>query len=288
MKVLIVGGTHGGESTGVYLLQKFAKCPQLLYRENVQAFTLLANPKACQSKIRYINRDLNRCFKQSDLDDLSLVLNYEDVLAKNINNRFGSNSSNPVDVIIDLHSTTSEMGVCILTYNIPENLKLVSFIQRIIPSVNVILFPLKETSSALPALCQKGLGVTIEVGPIAEKCLDFNLFNQSELLVKLALDYYNNLNQVKDCESNGLTYFLDTGISIDYPREPSNPSQISAMLHPSVQNFTLLSSGDPVFISFDGEIIFYEGEALYPIFVGESSYIEKGIALSLSKKVVID
>jgi len=274
-KVLIVGGTHGGELTGVYLIKQFQRNPQALVRANLQSYLLLANPEACVSKVRYIDKDLNRCFSQHDLADPLLLYKYEDVLAKKINSLYGSN----VDVIVDLHSSTSDMGICIITYDFLENMRLVSYLQNAHPSVNVYVVPKTENSSALPALCD--LGITIEVGLIPEGCLDYNLFHQSELLVYKTLDYYNNPRD-EACELNySLTYYFYVD-SIDYPRDDTN--EISAMIHPSVQNYELLRTGDPIFITFDGDEIFYEGEDTYPVFVGESAYMEKGIAMNLTQR----
>ena len=45
-KVAIIGGTHGDEMTGIYLIKKFQKNPHLIKRESLEIITLLANPKA--------------------------------------------------------------------------------------------------------------------------------------------------------------------------------------------------------------------------------------------------
>ncbi len=59
-RVAIVGGTHGNELTGVYLIKKFAQFPELVHRQSFECLTLLANPQAVQENRRYIDRDLNR------------------------------------------------------------------------------------------------------------------------------------------------------------------------------------------------------------------------------------
>lgn len=51
------------------------------------------------------------------------------------------------------------------------------------------------------------------------------------------------------------------------------------------RDFCLLHPGDPMFLSFSGETLRYKGkEALYPFFINEGAYYEKGIALSLARK----
>lgn len=67
--VLIVGGTHGNELTGVYLLKKFEQCPELIRRPSFETITLLGNPKAVEAGVRYIDKDLNRCFNLQELEN---------------------------------------------------------------------------------------------------------------------------------------------------------------------------------------------------------------------------
>ena len=42
-KLAIIGGTHGNEFTGIYLVKKFEKFPELITRKNFETKTLLAN-----------------------------------------------------------------------------------------------------------------------------------------------------------------------------------------------------------------------------------------------------
>ena len=66
-KLAIVGGTHGNEFTGIYLVKKFDKFPDLMSRTNFETKTLLANPLGFELVTRYIDTDLNRCFKVLEL-----------------------------------------------------------------------------------------------------------------------------------------------------------------------------------------------------------------------------
>lgn len=50
------------------------------------------------------------------------------------------------------------------------------------------------------------------------------------------------------------------------------------------RDFCLLHHNDPLFLTFSGETLRYKGtEPLYPFFVNECAYYEKGIALSLAR-----
>lgn len=102
--------------------------------------------------------------------------------------------------------------------------------------------------------------------------------------------------------------------NIYYPRDPQT-HMITAAVHPDLQvqndenlscgnvaaderqgksslslyaqdrDFCLLHPGDPMFLSFSGETLRYRGKAaLYPFFINEAAYYEKGVALSLARK----
>lgn len=70
-RVLIVGATHGNEFIGAYLIKKFEQYPALIQRLTFETLTLLANPQAFARTRRHIDTDLNRCFRQEDLQDLT-------------------------------------------------------------------------------------------------------------------------------------------------------------------------------------------------------------------------
>ena len=82
-RVAIVGGTHGNELTGIYLVKKFERAPELIGRSTFETIALLANPKACEIGRRYLDIDLNRCFRKEDLENPHLS-SYEEQRAKEI------------------------------------------------------------------------------------------------------------------------------------------------------------------------------------------------------------
>ncbi|MEM8564762.1 MAG: succinylglutamate desuccinylase/aspartoacylase family protein, partial [Pseudomonadota bacterium] len=67
-RVVIVGGTHGNELTGVQLVRRLRASPQELERESFKAETFLANESAIAENRRYLEQDLNRCFSNALLD----------------------------------------------------------------------------------------------------------------------------------------------------------------------------------------------------------------------------
>ena len=62
------------------------------------------------------------------------------------------------------------------------------------------------------------------------------------------------------------------------------------MVHQDRQDkdFTPIKQGDPLFLTLDNETIPYEGEERYTIFINEAAYYEKGFAMTLAKKIVVE
>jgi succinylglutamate desuccinylase len=279
-RVAIVGGTHGNELTGIYLVKKFLQHPELLHRESLKCTPFIANPQAVARNQRYLDRDLNRCFSHEDLANLELT-NYEDIRAKEIAAQIGSNT----DLIIDLHSTTAKMGLTILpSSRHPFNFQVAAYLTTLYPDLKVVCgLQCNQTSPMLRSLSP--LGCTIEVGSIAQGTIDAQLFQQTEMLVHATLDYLDRCNQHQILPIPSSLTIYQTISSVDYPRDSSG--ELQAMIHPRLQfqDYAPLHPGDPMFMTFAGETIVYQGEDIvYPIFINEAAYYEKGIAMSLTQK----
>jgi succinylglutamate desuccinylase len=283
-KVAIVGGTHGNELTGIYLIKKFARLPELVKRASFECEILLANPRAIAANRRYIDRDLNRCFASDDLANHHLT-GYENNLAKQIVARLGTKDRPQTDLIIDLHSTTSNMGLTLLLPDYqPFTLRLAAHLAQIYPDVRICLAANNEVgNSRLRSLAPLNLG--IEVGAIAQGVLDARLFHQTQMLVTATLDYIDAIDRgERPVVPASVTVYQSIG-SIDYPRDPAG--ELLATIHPDrqFQDYQPLHSGDPLFLTFDGEAIPYTGTAtVWPIFINEAAYYEQEIAMTLTDR----
>jgi succinylglutamate desuccinylase len=283
-RVAIVGGTHGNELTGVYLVQKFQQFPELVQRSSFETIMLLANPKAVAMNQRYVDRDLNRCFADGDLQNLGLT-GYENERAKAIAAQLGPKDHPQVDVIIDLHSSTANMGVTILpSSRHPFNLRLATYLSAIHPAVRVCCGV--ECSQATPMLRSLSpWGCTIEVGAIAQGLLDAHHFQQTEQLIHAILDYLDAMNQGQPVSIGSSLTVYQAIASVDYPRNAVG--ELQAMIHPQLQfkDYEPLHCGDPMFMTFTGETLPYTGTStVFPIFINEAAYYEKGIAMTLTEK----
>lgn len=284
-RLLIVGGTHGNELTGVYLIKKFAEFPNLIQRSTFEILTLLANPQAMAAGKRYQDKDLNRCFSPEDLANPHLT-NYEEIRAKQISQDI---QQKEVDFIIDLHSSTSNMGLTlILDGKHPFLLNLAAYLTSINPLVRILQH--NPSSSKMPYLmnlCE--LGLAIEVGPVAQGVLNAEMFQQTEALILTIFDYLEAYNSGKIPQSFHTLTVYQSMKTIDYPR--NEQGEIQAMIHPQLQNqdYAPLRLGSPMFLTFKGEEICYQGEELvFPVFINEAAYYEKNIAMSLTQKIVFD
>jgi succinylglutamate desuccinylase len=283
-RVAVVGGTHGNELTGVYLIKKFQQFPDLLKRSTFETVALLANPKAVALNRRYVDRDLNRCFSRADLANPELT-GYEDIRAKEISAQLCPKYHHGADFIIDLHSTTANMGLTILpSSKHPFNLQLLAYLSELDRSIRV--FFRDEDGEDAPMLRSlSAFGCTIEVGPIAQGVVNADLFQQTESLVRTIVDYLDATNRGNPLVIPSHLTVYQAIVSVDYPRNAVGEMQ--ATIHPQLQfkDYEPLHPGEPMFLTFTGELLPYQGEStVFPVFINEAAYYEKHIAMLLTKK----
>lgn len=289
-RVAIVGGNHGNELTGVHLVKKFQQYPNLIDRASFETLALLGNLKAIEEGKRYIDKDLNRCFTNQGLQNPQLS-SYEDTRAKAIQQILQPPNQPFVDVIVDLHSTTANMGLSLIFCDMhPFLLRLGAYLSSMNPMVKIFVNQQSREGGFLRSLCE--LGFVIEVGAVAQNILNAELFQKTEQLIYAILDYFEGYNQGNLAQIDSKLTLYQYIKTIDYPRSDAYGGlrlhgEIQAMIHPQLQfkDYEPLNPGDPMFLTFEGEDILYEGEStVYPIFINEAAYYEKGIAMYLSQK----
>jgi succinylglutamate desuccinylase len=283
-RVAIVGGTHGNELTGVFLVKKFLQYPDLVHRQSFETVSLLANPRSIAMNCRYVDRDLNRCFDKHDLANLELT-GYENDLAKQFVARYGEVGSEPVDAIIDLHSSTANVGMMIVPIsNSPANLQLAAYLSGLDPTINIYLgLNSKKDSPTLQSIAS--LGCSVVVGAISQGVVKASMLQRTERLVSDTLDYFEYLNHDAAMKIPASVTLYQAIESIDYPRNGQN--ELTAMIHPDRQgqDYQPMSLKDPLFLDLQGKTIYYQDEqTVFPVFINEAAYYEKGIAMVLTKQ----
>lgn len=288
-RVLLVGGTHGNELTGIYLIRRFQQSPHLVLRPSFETMMLLSNLEAIAAGVRYVDQDMNRCCDRTHLE-LPEPADSEVRRAQEINRRFGQSGSTPADVILDIHSTTSNMGMTlILDDHHPFKLRLAAALSAQQPDLRI--YSSADSGRQQDALRSLGrFGICLEVGPVAQGILRADLFQRTEALVLQILDVLDQQNQDKrlpalqPAPAQSLTVYQYLG-TVPYPRDAEG--QITAMIHPQLQgrDYEELHPGNPMFLSLTGETLPYMGETTaFPVFINEAAYYEKDIAMVLTQR----
>ncbi|OPH08763.1 aspartoacylase [Cylindrospermopsis raciborskii] len=289
-RVIIAGGIHGNELIGVYLVKTFEKYGNLIKRESFETICLLGNTPAINAGRRYVDKDLNRCFTKDILLNANTSI-YEESRAREIWQLLQPHHPQKLDAIIDIHTTTANMGLCIIISNMnPVLITLGSHLISISPLIKVCFRPPTPDGGFLRSLSE--LGFTLEVGPVPQGILNAQLFQQTAKIIYAILDFFENYNQGKisiNQKSNGkklnVYEFMST---VDYPRNESGDLQ--GMIHPQLEykDYQPLNFGDAIFLTFDNQEIFYQGKStVYPVFINEAAYYEKGIAMHLTQKKLV-
>ncbi|XP_076971061.1 N-acyl-aromatic-L-amino acid amidohydrolase (carboxylate-forming) [Tamandua tetradactyla] len=289
-RVAVTGGTHGNEMSGVYLARHWLRDPGELRRPSFSAVPVLANPKAAAACRRYVGRDLNRTFTSAFLTARAVPDDpYEVTRARELNRLLGPKASGGAfDFVLDLHNTTANMGTCLIA-DAPHNifaLHLCRHLQLQSPErpCRVFLYQLPgEESFAVDSVAKNGMA--LELGPQPQGVLRADMFSQMRALVAAALDFIELFNQGTAFPAFEMEAYRAVR-RVDFPR--AEDGDLAGTVHPQLQDrdFEPLQPGAPVFQLFSGADVLFEGEsAVYPVFINEAAYYEKGIAFVQSEKL---
>ncbi|XP_016141383.1 aspartoacylase [Sinocyclocheilus grahami] len=279
-RVAIFGGTHGNEMSGITLVNMWIQNSAEIERNGLVVKPFISNPRAVEKCTRYIDTDLNRAFTPENLSAPDVEgLPYEVQRAKEINRMFGpKGSSDAYDAIFDLHNTTSNMGSTLILESSTDlfNLQMVHYIKKaMVPHTCSVLLnehpQLKYSTTRSVAKHPIGL----EVGPQPQGVLRSNVFESMRTILKHALDFIELFNSGVEFPPCTVDVFR-VQERMDYPRDTNG--NITAMVHPHLQDcdWEPLNRGDPMFLTFDGRTVLYEGaNTVYPTFINEAAYYEK-------------
>lgn len=286
--VAITGGTHGNELTGVHLIKYWLSCPEEVNRDSFSTELHLANPKANKEIRRYIDQDLNRQFSLKDLRNPELK-GYEQIRAKSLDTLLGPKENPRVDFVIDLHTTTANMGMSlILKTDDPLVVGMAFYVKQQIPHATLFFEPEERLEDNFLTSMGRLNGFLIEVGPIAQGLINYQVYDDTRSAVMHALDYIeqSNAGQALTLPSQVSGYlFIDK-----IPLPIDDKGEITAMIHPSLQgkDYHPIEPGAPLFITLAGETIHYTGDkTVYGAFINEAAYYDKNIGLSFMEETTI-
>jgi len=283
-KILIVSGTHGNEINPVWAVNQFNKQLNTI-DENIEYKYIIGNPLAYEKGCRYIDNDLNRSFSliKKDFDKSIYEINRANFLVE----KFGINGTEPCEIAIDLHTTTANMGTSIVMYGRRrKDFCLAALLQQKF-GLPIYLHEKDEKQTGFLVEAWP-CGLVIEIGPVAQNFYDVKIINRFLIIISSIRDEIKKLknNQIK--LPKVLTVYIHQG-SIDYPR--GKDGNIVALIHPKRMNqdWNPIKKGDPLFLDMKGNTKIYKGEdIIWPVFIGEVAYKEKNIAMSYTKKEVLD
>ncbi|KEQ19265.1 aspartoacylase [Endozoicomonas numazuensis] len=283
-KITIVGGTHGNELIGPYLIRKLEQ-DKSFSQSAIPVDYLLANTEACKRASRFIDADLNRSFTDEILNNNDDSV-YEHRRAREINQLLGPKANND-RFIIDLHSTTSNMGMTLIVRDQAAfNLQAASYVQQHMPDVKVILSDRdKSFSRTLNSLSDYAMA--IEVGPLPNGVLRHDQFAETEVVIKHLIDFTLMRHSQQPTALPRTIDVYKVTERIQYPK--SDDGHLSAMVHDSLQDkdFEGLKPGMPLFQNMDGTVTHYEGEPGFPIFINEAAYYYENTALVITRQETI-
>ncbi|XP_041517816.1 N-acyl-aromatic-L-amino acid amidohydrolase (carboxylate-forming) [Microtus oregoni] len=289
-RVAVTGGTHGNEMCGVYLVKHWLQAPGELQRPSFSAMPVLANPAATAACRRYLGCDLNRACTLTFLNSTATPNDpYEVTRARELNQLLGPKGTDQAfDFILDLHNTTANTGVCLISEasHSSFNLHLCRYLQLQNPGLPCRLLqyepPGAETYS-VESVSKNGIG--LELGPQPQGVLLADLFSQMRTLVASTLDFIELFNQGKAFPAFEIDIYRILG-RVDFPRTADG--DLAGTVHPQLQDhdFEPLRPGEPIFKLFSGEDVLYEGNStVYPVFINEAAYYEKHVAFMKSERI---
>jgi len=237
--VAVLGGAHGNEWSGVRVVEDFLPVLLASTQYPFQVTPSLVNIKAIEVARRFIDFDMNRI--SAHLEDKSFSHHYEWQRATQIKNTFNEKK---IDFIIDMHTTTSNMGVTlILTELTPFLASLCSYVQIKMSDVRVLIAP---DPSKKYLVSQAHAGIMIEVGPCTQAVNDAKIIQQTSralelLLEAIKIDFQPQIKNLEYFEEKADFYYPD-----------------KFMIHPKFQNsdYQQLNPATPIFIDINGKEIF--------------------------------
>lgn len=236
IKIILNVLTHGDETIGIAVVKELKKfnIAEKNFKVNI------ANQKAYELKQRYIDSDLNRAFPGDKKDD------YEHILAAKL-----IPVIEEADIVIDIHSTTSELkdAICITKLD-EETKKIIDII-----SPKYVLLMSKLTKCML--ISNAKVGIAFEYGKNDSKEVLNNIVRD----IKKILIYYGLIKDEKIVHKEN-TKIFNVIESVFKPE--------GFTLLPEIKNYKLIRKGE-IYAQNGAEYLKAEFN-FYPVIFGNSNY----------------
>jgi len=273
-KVIIFGGTHGNEWTGIYAIKKYA---ETLAKEfpSLDLHFVHANPEAFKINRRFKDEDLNRAFQYLHEDRPE---SFEHKRAKELKEMIVEEPC----FVLDLHTTTSNMGkTVIISHDRALNFFVAKNLSEKLSDCRVILSP---DPNRKYLASQSEFGMMIEVGPVANGVVDGVVLEGTLQLLREVLTVLSTLSSL----TSGSLEIYEEIEDVHYPQNENG--EITSYIHSGFQDKDFYPINGPYvpFKSFEGQD---QGkttkEELYPIFINEAAYYPVKLAYTLCRKRIL-
>ena len=287
-RIAIVGGTHGNEKGGIWVVEDAIRNPGAWTRPGLEVTAMLANPEAARRNLRYLDRDLNRCFGPELANARHDHPQFERRRAVEIRDILCPTGIGP-DLVVDLHNTTSSMGITwILTSLRPWPLYLAAKAQERDQRVRILHTPESAQSNVfLPSLGQDA--ITLEIGAVSHGTHSHWAWlaarDQAQGILDDLSEAPAGFEPVRALQTMSFEFFETMSVE-RYPTDASGKT--SAMIHQSAigRDYQPFTDGTPLFVDpADESILCFHGQTMYPVFVGEAAYVESGIAYHATRRL---
>lgn len=273
-----VGGMHGNESAGVKAIELLLKMievepitnPDFKFRGHFLG--LLGNPKAYARNVRYIERDMNRCWKQ-ELIDTSRIEEVKSIrsLLRIINTYIDQYQPEEV-FFLDLHTTSSDGGIFSIVTDELSSIELARGINA--PIIKGFIHEIKGTS--IQYVNSKSLGInTTSLVFESGQHTDPLSVNRSIAALICCLRNARCIN-TQDVENRHIEILKEYARDLPevtqllYRHQVSETDQFE--MFPGYKNFQMIQEGEPLAKDRHGTVVSpYPGLILLPLYQKQGS-----------------
>lgn len=196
-RVCILGGTHGNELSGVYLVKHYQKNPDVFMRPTFETKACISNPKAVEVNRRYIDVDLNRSFTPENYAaKLTVDTPYEVKRVQELKAMFNDGGEiGRCDLVLDLHNTTANTRVCLIHKQLdPFTMQLMHYVSNQLPAEMCYCLYFEAGMKYPDSRTLAPYGIGIEVGPQPQGVLRADICNLQGETLKHCLDFVESFN----------------------------------------------------------------------------------------------
>ena len=191
--ITVVGGTHGNETSGIQLVRNWQRFGVPADYPHLHIACHLSNQAAIDANVRFLEDDLNRQFSPEMLAKQPQC--QEARLAHALNQQWGPKGHSEIDLLVDIHNTTSAMGATLIILEADEfHTQLARFVKHKMPHANILVED-EKTPQEHAYLCTLGKrGIMIEVGAQPQGVLRADVFELTETMALTVLEFVELYN----------------------------------------------------------------------------------------------